>query len=116
MPTIDADTHVIETERTWESMRGSEAKFRPSPGSESGRQYWLIDGRRFSRGVNVNSDIPSPVREMRDIEARLRHMDELEIDVQVLYPSLFLRPLTARPEIDAALCRSYNLWRVTPGT
>jgi predicted TIM-barrel fold metal-dependent hydrolase len=75
-----------------------------------GRKYWLIDGRRFSRGVNVNSDIPAPVREMRDIEARLRHMDELEIDIQVLYPSLFLRPLTDRPDIDAALCRSYNRW------
>jgi predicted TIM-barrel fold metal-dependent hydrolase len=111
MPTIDADTHVIETERTWEFMEGSEAKFRPAIVSvESGRQLWLIDGKVFSRGVNVNPDIPADVREMRDIEARLRHMDELEIDVQVLYPSLFLRPLTARAEIDAALCRSYNRW------
>ena len=111
MATIDADTHVIETERTWDYMEGTEAKFRPSLVSgESGRKFWLIDGRRFSRGVNVDSDIPAPVREMRDIEARLRHMDELEIDIQILYPSLFLRPLTARPDIDAALCRSYNLW------
>jgi uncharacterized protein len=111
MPTIDADTHVIETERTWEHMEGSEAKFRPSlVSAESGRAYWLIDGRRFSRGVNVNSNIPSPVREMRDIEARLRHMDELDIDVQILYPSLFLRPLTDRADVDAALCRSYNRW------
>jgi predicted TIM-barrel fold metal-dependent hydrolase len=111
MATIDADTHVIETERTWEQMQGSAAKYRPSMVSgEGGRNFWLIDGRRFSRGVNVNSEIPADVREMRDIEARVRHMDELEIDVQVLYPSLFLRALTDRPDIDAALCRSYNLW------
>jgi predicted TIM-barrel fold metal-dependent hydrolase len=111
MPTIDADTHVIETERTWAYMEGDEAKFRPTiVSAENGRQLWLIDGKVFSRGVNVNPDIPPGVREMRDIEARLRHMDELEIDVQVLYPSLFLRPLTARAEIDAALCRSYNRW------
>src|ERR1700751_4681963 len=101
MATIDADTHVIETERTWEQMQGSAAKYRPSMVSgEGGRNFWLIDGRRFSRGVNVNSEIPADVREMRDIEARVRHMDELEIDVQVLYPSLFLRALTDRPDID----------------
>jgi len=111
MPTIDADTHVIETERTWEHMEGDEAKFRPVLVSmESGRKFWLIDGKIFSRGVNVNPDIPSGVREMRDIQARLKHMDELEIDVQVLYPSLFLRPLTASAEVEAALCRSYNRW------
>ncbi len=111
MPTIDADTHVIETERTWEYMEGDEAKFRPALVSmKSGRKFWLIDGKVFSRGANVDPDIPSGVREMRDIQARLRHMDALEIDVQVLYPSLFLRPLTARAEVEAALCRSYNRW------
>jgi predicted TIM-barrel fold metal-dependent hydrolase len=47
---------------------------------------------------------------MLDITARLRHMDELEVDVQVLFPSLFLRPLTKRPEIEVALARSYNRW------
>jgi predicted TIM-barrel fold metal-dependent hydrolase len=111
MPTIDADAHVIETERTWEFMAGAEAKYKPVVVSmEGGRQFWLIDGRVFSRGVNVNPAIPAAVREMRDIETRLRHMDELEIDIQVLYPSLFLRALTNRPEIDVALCRSYNRW------
>jgi predicted TIM-barrel fold metal-dependent hydrolase len=37
-------------------------------------------------------------------------MDQLDIDVQVLYPSLFLRPLTARAEVENAICRSYNQW------
>ena len=111
MPTIDADAHVIETERTWEYMEGAEGKFKPAVVTqEGGRQFWLIDGRIFLRGVNVNQAIPAPVREMRDVEARLRHMDELEIDIQVLYPSLFLRALTSRPEVDVALCRSYNRW------
>jgi predicted TIM-barrel fold metal-dependent hydrolase len=92
-------------------MQGGEAKYRPSlVEAQGGRKQWLIDGRRFSRGVNVNTEIPPAVREMRDIEARLRHMDELEIDIQILYPSLFLRLLTDHAEIDAALCRSYNRW------
>lgn len=108
---IDADTHVIESERTWDYLESAEAKFRPTlVPAEKGRQLWLIDGQTFSRGVNVNPDIPADVREMRDVEARLHHMDELEIDVQVLYPSLFSRPLTPRADVEAALCRSYNRW------
>ena len=112
MATIDADAHVIETERTWEYMEPTEVEFCPvrmSP-NQGRREYWLIDGRAFSRGVNVNQNIPAASREMQDIELRLKHMDELEIDVQVLYPSLFLRPLTRRPEVEAALCKSYNRW------
>src|SRR5207237_8778367 len=49
-------------------------------------------------------------RELLDVEARIRHMDELRVDVQVLYPTLFLHAFTARPEIDVALCKSYNRW------
>jgi len=30
----------------------------------------------------------------------------------VLYPSLFLRPLTARAEVENAICRSYNHWLI----
>ena len=110
MPTIDADTHVIETEHTWDYMEESEAKFRPvlvSPENDP-RQFWLIDGRIFSTRTNMNRSIPPSTLELRDIEARLRHMDDLGVDIQVLYPSLFLRPLTSRPEVELAICRSYN--------
>ena len=115
MPTIDADAHVIETERTWEYMDGSDAKFRPvtvSSSSDPGKQFWVIDGRVFGRGGNVGKEFPEASREMKDVEVRLRHMDELGVDVQVLYPSIFLRPLTSRPEVERALARSYNRWMV----
>ena len=95
MPTIDADAHVIESERTWDYIEDD--KLRPfwvTPGG--GRpQNSLIDGRVFNQGVNVDRGLPEAIREMRDIEGRLKHMDELDIDVQVLYPSLFLRPLSS---------------------
>ena len=112
MPTIDADAHVIETDRTWEYMEGADVEFRPLLASPSvdGKKDWLIDGKIYSRGGNVNRQIPEASREMKDIELRLRHMDELGIDIQVLYPSLFLRPLTARPEVERAISRSYNRW------
>jgi len=44
---IDADAHVIETERTWEYLERSEEKYRPalvaSPGNPA-RQIWVLDG------------------------------------------------------------------------
>ena len=112
MRAIDADAHVIETEHTWDYMDSPDAKFRPVlvSAQDGVRQYWLIDGRIFSARVNMNKNLPAATLEMLDIESRLRHMDELGVDIQVLYPSLFLRPLTARPEVEAAVCRSYNRW------
>ena len=112
MPTVDADAHVIESERTWDYIEDDKCRpFLVTPGG-SRPQNWLIDGRVFNRGVNVDRGLPEAIREMRDIEGRLKHMDELDIDVQVLYPSLFLRPLTAKPEVEKAICRSYNQWLI----
>lgn len=112
---IDADAHVIETERTWEYMEGRDAQYKPSTlvvpdGGRSQGRFWAIDGMLVPRGGNEGPEVSPESREMADIAARLRHMDELEVDVQVLFPSLFLRPLTRRPEVEAALCRSYNRW------
>ncbi len=110
MPTIDADAHVIESEQTWSYISDEKLKpFSIQPGG--GRpQNWLIDGRVFNRGVNVNRELPEAIREMRDIEGRLKHMDELAIDVQVLYPSLFLRPLTSKPEVGAGGGSAGSRW------
>jgi predicted TIM-barrel fold metal-dependent hydrolase len=114
MMTIDSDAHVIECEHTWDYLEGSDKKYRPGLASETAadgslKQYWVIEGRAHGQG-NVGLNTPKESREMADIEARLRHMDELEIDVQVLYPSLFLRPLSRKPEVELALCRTYNRW------
>jgi hypothetical protein len=37
-------------------------------------------------------------------------MDQLGVNIQVLYPTVFLMPITNRPDIELALCRSYNRW------
>lgn len=119
MPIIDSDAHVIETEHTWDYLDESEEQYRPrtvvprdppAPGARGGREFWLVDGRLEPRRQNVGLDTPEASREMEDVEARLRHMDELEVDIQVLYPSLFLRPVTRRPEVELALCKTYNRW------
>ena len=117
MATIDADAHVLETERTWDYMLESERAFRPkivatADVEESGGESWLIDGRLREKARNVGADTPKAAREMEDIEARIKHMNELEVDIQVLYPTVFLRPFTSRPEVELALCKSYNRWLV----
>lgn len=117
MTTIDADAHVLETERTWDYMSKAEQEFRPVVVSVAGTgnqvsEYWLIDGRLQPKSQNVGQDTPKEAREMADIEVRIRHMDELGVNVQVLYPTVFLRPITNRAEVELALCKSYNRWLV----
>jgi len=45
---IDADAHVVETERTWGYLEPSEQKYRPllytSP-DDPVSQYWVIDNQ-----------------------------------------------------------------------
>lgn len=117
MPIIDADAHVLETDRTWDYMLESEREFRPRvvatpDDKDTGGESWLIDGRLHGKARNVGGDTPKESREMADIAARIKHMDALGVDVQVLYPTVFLRPFTQRPEIELALARSYNRWLV----
>jgi uncharacterized protein len=117
MRTIDADAHVLETERTWEYMTASERDFRPKivatpADEESGGECWLIDGTLLGKARNVGQETPKASREMEDVRARIAHMDELEVAIQVLYPTVFLRPFTKRPEVELAVIRSYNRWLV----
>ena len=119
MPIIDADAHVIETDRTWDFMEEAERGFRPAsvvasdPAKEGRtREPWRIgdrvNARRFFAIERTGTDVERA--ELLDIDARLAHMDELGVDIQVLYPTLFLRPVTTRAEVEAALYKSYNRW------
>ena len=117
MAVIDADAHVLETEKTWDYMLESERAMRPrimpTPNDPtSGGESWLIDGLYLGKARNVGHETPKEAREMDDIQARLNHMDELGVDVQVLYPTFCLRPFTRRPELELAIARSYNRWLI----
>src|SRR5437870_7434849 len=138
MAVIDADTHVIETDHTWNYLDPSEHQFRPfviSPKGEGGREYWYIDGkiRGLARQTVTAPDVsalearlgrkmaaPQEAREGENVEIRLRHMDQLGVDIQVLWPTLFLERVADRPEAEIAVCRSYNrrladLWQQPKG-
>lgn len=109
--TIDSDAHVIETPFTWEFMAESERMHAPfSVTREDGPEYWVVDNRLHPKNNNVGANTSADQREMRDLDARLKHMDELEVDVQVLYPTLMLRPYTHSWPTELAMCKSYNRW------
>jgi predicted TIM-barrel fold metal-dependent hydrolase len=113
--TIDADAHVIETDQTWSYLDPSEQCYKPvtvaQEATEGGSQrYWVIDGQLRARGGSERSYTSSASREMLDVDARLRHMDELGTDIQVLYPTVYTRKIFSSAEGDSALGRSYNRW------
>jgi predicted TIM-barrel fold metal-dependent hydrolase len=122
MPTIDSDAHVIETMETWRYLEKSEQAFMPSivtktAGAEARnvagnvkKNYWVVNNRLHDKEENLAFNVPEESREMRDVRSRIAHMDELEIDIQVLFPTLMLRPIADRAAIEYALCRSYNRW------
>jgi uncharacterized protein len=123
MPFIDADAHVDETDQTWEYMDDADRQLKPigfdlnerePAGPSDGRRHnlWLISGNARLRRFRSDkaSGTTRDTRELLDVPARLRHMDELGIEVQALYPTTFLHTVTARAEVELALCKTYNRW------
>jgi len=115
MAIIDADAHVVENEKTWSYVSGSEKELMPIRVTIPGRdgrdsQMWAIEGKLLSGGPVSETDAVKADRELDDVPARIKHMDELGTDAQVLFPTFFLRPITDKPDVDLALCRSYNRW------
>jgi uncharacterized protein len=123
MRAIDADAHIDECEHTWEYLDEASRRFKPMSfdltpdepvGPNDGRRHrlWLIGGnarlRRFRSDQATGTT--QATRELLDVDARLRHMDELGIETQVLYPTTFLHAVTDRPDVELALCRAYNRW------
>jgi len=120
MGAIDADAHVIETVQTWSYLADDERGFAPqlmtqSFGAElrsnegtAVRDFWVIEGRAHGKDRNVGTDTSKESREMLSVESRLAHMDELGIETQVLYPTLYLRPIVQDAAREHALCKSYN--------
>ncbi|MEE8140430.1 MAG: amidohydrolase family protein, partial [Alphaproteobacteria bacterium] len=123
MGAIDADAHVVECEKTFEYLDPEFQDYKPRVMVQktedvvvldneglAQREYWVIDGRFQPKEANVGHNTSKESREMADIDGRLKHMDELGVDVQVLYPTLFLRPITTDPTAELAFCRAYNRW------
>jgi len=119
MQIIDADTHIDETEATWEYLRDFEQEFKPTteyPSRTDPRRattrYWRVDGHRqmrFTRDDN-NTRTTVETRELLDVPKRFLYMDDMRTTMQLIYPTLCRTETTERPEVSTALRRSYNRW------
>lgn len=120
---VDADTHVDETDATWEYMTEAERKYKPIsldppdgksmlPGDARPHRLWLADGRVELRRWrdDARTGTTKEQRELSDVQARLRQMDEMGVDVQVIYPTFLLSAPSDNPDVELALYRSYNRW------
>lgn len=130
---VDADTHVSESEAMWKHLDKKMYHRRPVIVSVPEdtlygvrNAFWLIDGNIFPRPAGKGSfrlitpsasklessrgDINISCREITNPEARLADMDRLGIEIQVVYPTLFLIYLTDDVELEIALCKAYNRW------
>lgn len=129
-PIIDADTHIIEHPGVFELMDPEWYPRRPvqvtvPADSQYGRANaaWLVDGVLTPRLVGKGSvffavpasetergrtDIPQRIRSLTDVAARVAALDARGVDVEVIFPTMFLGHVTADPDLEAALTRSYN--------
>jgi len=133
MQVVDADGHVEENPATFDD-KYLDPKFRvqrPRVVGVDGMAYWMIDEQLYPRRVGKGcNNLGTPVTingqparhskgksdsvesmELSDVNARLQAMDDENIAVQVVYPTLFLAyPLTNNTAFATALCGSYNRW------
>ena len=128
---IDADTHVAESDAMWNMIDKEMYPRRPvllkSPEDTlygPRNAFWLIDGNIFPKPNGKGSfrlitpsaskletsrgDIHLAYREMTDIAGRLQDMDKLGVEMQIVFPTLFLIYLTDDAALEVALCRAYN--------
>ncbi|HTE83496.1 MAG TPA: amidohydrolase family protein [Dehalococcoidia bacterium] len=124
MTVIDADTHVDECEATWQSLEGGpHARYIPATLTidprDAGRmgihvrssRRWLVEGRLQTRATRDANHHPARERrELEDVPGRVQHMDEMGVDVQIVFPTFFIRYDTSNPEAELALTTAYNHW------
>lgn len=130
---LDADTHIAESQEMWDLLDRKMYARRPVKVSVpedtlygDSNAFWLIDGNIFpkpsgkggfrlvtpsaAKQQSSRGDIAIASREITDPKVRLADMDRLNVETQVIYPTLFLIHLTDDVELQVALCGAYNQW------
>lgn len=129
---VDVDSHVEEPEEAWAYLDETYADRRPFPVVARDlptlgglNAFWYIDGVVFPKPVGRGTLVYGTPTEMRfarekrysigsqtmtDVAARLADMDAAGIDVQVIFPTVFLQQMSEDILFEAALMRSYNTW------
>ena len=112
---IDADAHVDETEATWDYLLPGDEIFRPDCIQQEGDhdRSWITGGLSFRRAVRDyrRTGATAETSQLLDVGARLEHLDRLNIDTQVIYPTMHIRGrFVGHPDVELAITRCYNRW------
>ncbi len=127
---IDADGHVEESVAMFKFLDKDYFERRPlALGLDTDTIYgrnnaiWLIDGqtypKMFGRGgvifstptsmqVAKSKSVSIPAQELTDVQARIKDLDTLKIDKQVVYPTLFLSTTAEDVKLETAILQAYN--------
>jgi predicted TIM-barrel fold metal-dependent hydrolase len=126
----DADAHVKFSPAMWETLPQEYTAKRPRPlrvSDETGIKWtdgWLIDGRMEphpfgpgTQGADKPRDVlvefgasasKGPSFDLSRPELRIRDMDQLGIDHQMLFPTTLYAKMGFDPGFEAAMYRAYN--------
>ena len=126
---IDADAHVIETERTWDYLDDSDRKYRPqaliprpttrraSIGSLedkiAGFRFLTLSERElreFADRAGRNFATPQAARELDDVDLRLEAHGRIGHRRPGAAQHLLDRTMTTNRQAEVAVCRSWNRW------
>jgi predicted TIM-barrel fold metal-dependent hydrolase len=119
---IDTDTHVIEPDEAWDYLDPSERKYRPvkieveSPTGGRPKSIYLIGDtlcRRFptdGRGAGYGFEYTADITHLRDPGLRVKKMDALGVDAQIVISTNFIGAQLEDPYAEAAIMRSWNRW------
>ena len=132
---FDADAHTMMSPRMWETLPDEYRARRPRPtrvhdASDLGRwtNGWLVEGQVIPHALGPGSQpgneparvleefgaksdneaFPLSSFDLSDPAARLRTMDFMGVDHQMLYPTTLYARMSRDPGFEAALMRSYN--------
>ena len=107
---IDCDTHVVENQRTWDYLDPDERDLRP----RTVNGFWRVEDLHYWTNAVIDDThrktFSSGSVDLTDPGARIRRMDELGVDVHVMFPTFWLMADILSPALEAALARSYNRW------
>ncbi|HET7004562.1 MAG TPA: amidohydrolase family protein [Candidatus Binatia bacterium] len=131
----DADAHAMMSPRMWETLPQEFQPRRPRPtrvhdDGDLGRwtNGWLVEGQIIPHALGPgsqpgneparvleefgatthNPEFPLSGFDLSDPSARIRGLDFMGIDHQMLYPTTLYARMTNDPAFEAALMRSYN--------
>ena len=123
---IDADAHVVECESTWDYLDAAEARLRPTleaDPDDPDQKFWSVAGKRLgfrfpaltvealrTRSERTGRRFEIQTSQVDDIDLRLQIMTETGIDLQVCHNTLWIERVADDPEVDVAMCRSWNRW------